>query len=260
MNRMKVILELADVQIFLQMNNTPQVEFEMDYAKSVSRHGRAPALSVNFSIRRRRPDSRAYRPVELWIRDGRGRDRFSNWRRRSVVYTGGLPPAENFTCRFAEMVDLCLKSRKRTILRWNRCEQWMKRRIERFSAWFIEVFLKWAERKAKKDPAILQRMGGSIEAGREKFRTEIAKRPRSSRTIGQILIRQSGLAEIVARNPTALDAYVELTSGDLDKVVQENEIETYLLGIRRGEAEFHQSFAQTYADQKMTLQASQSDR
>jgi tetratricopeptide (TPR) repeat protein len=252
MNRMKVILELADFQIFFEMHGTPQVEFEAVYSKTVTRKGRAPSLDANFQLKRR--NSRIFRPIVISIRNGWGIDHFSAWRGRAVIYCRETTSPEITRERFAKIIDRCMASRTRSILRWSRFEDYIKRRVEGLKPGMMNLGMKMLERQAAKDPSVLKRMGGSIESGREMLKKELAnptmRSTRPKLEIRKTLIRESGLAEIISRNPTALEAYAELKPGEIKKVISENEIETYLHTLRRGEAEFHQGFTETYAQER----------
>jgi tetratricopeptide (TPR) repeat protein len=254
MNRMKVILELADFQIFVEMGDSAQVEFEVSYARTVTRRGRAPALATNFEFKRRK--SRVFRPIVICIRGGWGIDRFSRWSNRAVVYCRRSSSLEEFCERFATILDRCIASRARSILRWYRMDENAMHRSARLKLKLMNLLMRFVAYKAKRNPNILLKMGGSIENAckmLEAQKVDNETRSRPLLAVRKTLVRESVLAQIIARNPKALDAYSELKASGVRDVVSENEIEKYLLTIRRGEALFNEPFAEVYSKQKVKI-------
>jgi hypothetical protein len=257
MNRMKIMLELADFHVFLQLRDTAQIEFERDYSKNVTRIGKAPALDTNFELKRRK--SRFFAPTVISIRDGWGLDRFSAWRGTSVIHCGGSSASDDFGRRFARIVDRCIQARVRRIQRWYRMEERSKRFAERLKPKIIDLVMRILSNRAKRDPRIFANVG-SPETARKMVEEMMFKPRRRNYRLPRLevrntLVRESELARIIARDPNALDAYTNWKPSDPGKVAAENEIEVYLHKIRQGTAQFSQRFSETYQQEVETFHA-----
>src|ERR1035437_9025255 len=128
MNRMKVILELADVHVFFRIASTPQVEFEEQYSKNMVRKGLTPSLATNFQLHRKK--YRILKPAVIVIRDGRASmDRKSLFSGESFVHCGRKFDLGEFQRRFERAVDRVISKRKRMILRVHRWNEAANRRV-----------------------------------------------------------------------------------------------------------------------------------
>lgn len=262
MNRMKVILELADIQIFVQMDQTPQVEFEAVYSKTVSQTGMAPALAVNFDLKRRK--SGVFKPIVVLVRNGQSPDRFSGRSRRAIYYWSKSEKcSDKDRERFIRIIDDCIRARARTVRRWDAAENRWKKRAEGLRPRVEALTMRFLERQAQRDPKVLERLGGNMDLARERFKKQMETpfpRGRPRLEVRKTLLHQSALAQIISSNPSVLAIGAPLEPSDVKRIAAENEIETYLHTIRRGEADFHQAFSETYAQQRAKIHGDLNNR
>jgi len=85
-------------------------------------------------------------------------------------------------------------------------------RSARLKLKLMNLLMRFVAYKAKRNPNILLKMGGSIENAckmLEAQKVDNETRSRPLLAVRKTLVRESVLAQIIARNPKALDAYSE---------------------------------------------------
>lgn len=130
MNRMKLILELADFHVFIRIGSSPQVDFEIQYSRDYVRWGWTPSLQSNFGLSRRPGGQRSpfvFLPTIITVSGDRGRDRYSNLRSRGTVHCPPTCGLDEFREHFADMIDLALEKRIARIRREERAGQFAAR-------------------------------------------------------------------------------------------------------------------------------------
>lgn len=250
MNRMKVILEIADVHIFFAIDISPQVEFEEQYSRDVVCKGRTPSVDTNFHLSGKK--RRALAPGVIIIREGRSLfDKYHLNPGPAIVHCGHSPYLDNFRQRFEHALDSAIKIRKCKILKANKYDEAGGRLIKWSGSKMLDWTMKILERKAKTDPELLVQFGGNVENVRARIekqleREAISRRRRTGPDVKKTLIQETGLARRIAENSEALFTAGDLMPNDRNMVQLENETEAYLHKIRRGETEYTQSFHDVY--------------
>ena len=87
-NRMKVIFELSDIHVLLDLNPSANTGFEFQMSRSYAQRAGANALRLSFNWKPHL-DEQLVAPVSLTISPGRGEDTFSELTRLGVVHIDG---------------------------------------------------------------------------------------------------------------------------------------------------------------------------
>ena len=98
MNRIDLILGIADFHVLIDIDRNHNVDFEFERAERISRYRESTALSRNLNWT---PIIRKFvtRPITISIRDGVGRDRRSARKRRTVLFLPDIASPEDFIKR-----------------------------------------------------------------------------------------------------------------------------------------------------------------
>jgi tetratricopeptide (TPR) repeat protein len=98
MNRMDLILAIADFHVLIDIDRNHNVDFEFERAEFIYRHREPTALARNLNWT---PIIRRFvtRPITILIREGVGRDRRSARKRRTVLFLPDTASPEDFIKR-----------------------------------------------------------------------------------------------------------------------------------------------------------------
>ena len=94
-NRMKVIFELSDIHVLLDLKSSANTGFEFQVSRSYARRAAANAVHLSFNWKPHL-DEQLIAPVSLTISPGRGEDTFSEDTRLGVVHVDRGDGVESF--------------------------------------------------------------------------------------------------------------------------------------------------------------------
>lgn len=98
MNRVNLMLELADIHILVDIDKSANVEFEFDRSRGLLRRPQASSLVTNFNWSPM-TERTIFRPIVIAIERGAGRDWRSRRRRKSVLHLADEKNLGDFAAR-----------------------------------------------------------------------------------------------------------------------------------------------------------------